>query len=376
MTDAWLGAVEAPAVGPADLALLDRDIPDHRIVRMCRSSGTTGSPQLVAMLHATQQRNVAGFARTMLAGLESPANFLCLYNLTLRSAYYRVLATLQRGGTLRFADATEAAGLIESGAVNMALFMVGDMQRILRHARPPPAGQTMHVEAVGAAVGARLRRQVRELLGATFTNAYSSIETGRIALLGDDNVGALCPGVEACIVDQGGRAQPPGTTGLIQVRTPTMVEGYHNDFAMTGRYFVDGWFRTNDLGTMPAPARLIVLGRADDRVNAGGVKLLPAPIEAQIKLIEGVVEAALVAVNGPGQSPTLLVAVETANGAPPPNLKAQLDPIRWPYVRSFAVLITPRFPRTDRGKVRRKDVAAIYAQVRANPDRVIRSRAT
>ena len=301
--------------------------------------------------------------------------YLCLYNLTLRAAYYRVLGTLQRGGVVYFAQATEAPGLLESGAVNTATLVVGDLQRLVQQARPPPVGHILHVEAIGAAVSRRLRQQVSERLNATFASPYSSVETGWVALIGEDDVGTLCPGVEVRIVDELDCDRPLGEIGLIHVRTQTMVGGYHNDPALTAARFVNGWFRTSDLGTMPALGRLVILGRADDMLNIGGVKLLPAPIEARIKTIDGIVDAVLVSVDGPGQIPTLLVAVETANGEPPPGLKEQLDPILWPYVRTFAMLIMPRFPRTDSGKVRRKDVAAIYAQVRAKPDRVIRSRA-
>ena len=327
------------------------------------------------MSHATQQLIVARVAAASADDLLPRPSCLCLYNLTLQSAYYRVLGTLQHSGVIYYAGATEAPCLIESGAVNTAMFMVGDLQLLMRRTRPAPVGHILHVEVVGAAVGPLLRQQVGERMNAKFSNYYSSSETGRVALIGDDDVGRLCRGAEVRIVDELGHDKSLGEIGLIRARTQTMVEGYVNDPALTEANFVDGWFRTSDLGTMPAPGRLVILGRADDMLNIGGVKLLPAPIEARIKTIDGIVDAVLVSVDGPGQIPTLLAAVETANGELPPGLKEQLDPILWPYVRTFAVLIMPRFPRTDSGKVRRKDVTAIYTQVRANPDRVIRSRA-
>ena len=275
MTGNWLGKVAAQAVGLEDLALLGQDIPGRRIVRICRSSGTTGTPKMIAMSHATQQLIVAGRAAAIVDDLVSRPCYLCLYNLTLRVAYYRVLGTLQRGGVIYFTGATEAPGLVESGAVNTAMILVGDLQRLVRHARPPPVGHILHVDAVGAAVSPLLRQQVSERWNAKVASYYASTEMGWVTLIGDDGVGLLLPGAEVRIVDELGRDKPLGETGLIRARTQTMVEGYYNDPVQTEANFVDGWFRTGDLGTMPAPGRLVVLGRADDMLNVGGVKICP-----------------------------------------------------------------------------------------------------
>ena len=372
LTGGWLGEVAAQALAPAFLSFVERDIPGDRIVRIYRSSGTTGTPKAVVMTHMTQQLIVARFAAAIGDDLLPRPSYLCLYNMTLQSAYYRVLGALQHGGLVHFTGPTEVPGLVESGAVNTAMFITGDLHRLVQRMRPPPVGHTLHIEAVGATVSPLLRQQIGRRLNAKFANYYSSSETGRMAKIGDDDVGTLVPGAEVRIVDEHGRDRPFGETGLIRARTETMVEGYHNDPVQTSASFVDGWFRTSDLGTMPAPGRLIILGRADDVLNIGGVKILPAPIEARIKMIDGIEDAVLISVDGPGQIPTLLVAVETASGEAPLGLKEQLDPILWPYVRIFAMLIICRFPRTDSGKVRRTDVATIYAQVRASPDRVTR----
>lgn len=289
MTDDWLDEIATQVTEPADLARLDQTIPGGQIVRVCRTSGTTGAPKLIAMSHATQQANVARFAQSMLDGsamlddpaiLDDPAQrpcCLCLYNLTLRSAYYRVLGALQRGGEVHFAQETAAPGLIKSGAVNTTMFIVGDLQRLVQVARPPPPGHVLQIETVGAVVSKRLRRQVSERLNARFTTYYSSVETGRIALIGEDDVGTLCPGVAVRIVDAEGRDKPLGEPGLICARTETMVAGYLDDPVPTDPVptksaFIDGWFRTNDMGRLSAPDRLVLLGRADDMLNVGGIK--------------------------------------------------------------------------------------------------------
>jgi acyl-CoA synthetase (AMP-forming)/AMP-acid ligase II len=52
-----------------------------------------------------------------------------------------------------------------------------------------------------------------------------------------------------------------------------MVTGYCDDAALTAASFFDGWFQTGDIGLIPAPAQLLVLGRSEDQERpaaAGG----------------------------------------------------------------------------------------------------------
>jgi acyl-coenzyme A synthetase/AMP-(fatty) acid ligase len=261
--------------------------------------------------------------------------------------------------------AADVAGLIESGAVNAAMFLVGDLQRLVQDARPPPRGHILRIEAVGATVSKLLRRQVSERWHATLVNSYSSVEMGWVAMIDEDGVGTLCPGAEVRIVDEFGRDKPIGESGLIRARTETMVHGYLDNTELTAADFADGWFRTSDVGVMPAPGRLIVLGRADDALNVGGVKVMPEPIEARIKAIDGVTDAVLVSVDGPRQAPILLVAIEIASGTPARELSARIGPIMAPYLRTFELLALRALPRTDSGKVRRQEVAEIYARALA-----------
>jgi acyl-coenzyme A synthetase/AMP-(fatty) acid ligase len=362
MTMAWLDEVAATPVDPEDLALLDQPLPGDIITRIARSSSTTGAAKLILVSLATQNRIVARNAEWIARDLAPRQRFLYIYHLTIRSVYHRALGCLQQGGTIYFTIESDALDLIAAGTVNAAMFLVGDAERLLRDARPPPPGHTLLVWAIGAAASPALRRLIRQRLNAIFISYYSSNETGRVAQIDDDNVGTLCPGVEVRIVDEAGRDKSRGETGFILVKNETMVNGYHNDPALTASRFVDGWFHTRDMGCMPAPDRLIVIGRADNVLNVGGVKLSPGPIEAQIKTIAGITDAALLQIDKANQSASLLVALETSTGDLPPGFAEQFDPIMAPYMMAFKLMLTPQFPRTDTGKVKRGDLTNRYRQ--------------
>jgi len=67
--------------------------------------------------------------------------------------------------------------------------------------------------------------------------------------------------------------------GQVLLRGPMLFDGYLGEPARTQRALDDGWFHTDDLGEIADDGRLRVLGRGDDVIISGGVKV-PAPAVA------------------------------------------------------------------------------------------------
>ena len=65
------------------------------------------------------------------------------------------------------------------------------------------------------------------------------------------------------------------------------------------------WYRTNDLGELDADGRLTVLGRADDVIITGGVKVSAAHVQEELEKFDGVAAAFVAGVPsaevGPGR---------------------------------------------------------------------------
>ena len=214
----------------------------------------------------------------------------------------------------------------------------------------------------GAAVSSRLRQQVRERLNAHVDNPYSASETNPIAMIDDDNVGTLCLGVEVRIVDEAGQNVPRGEAGIIRVRTETMVHGYFNDPEMTAASFIDGWYQTSDIGFVPEPGKLVVLGRADDMLNIGGVKVAPSPIEARLNLIDGISDSVVMRITNPNEVGILVAAVEIESDSPPLDAMQRVGTVLSEHVGNFVIMPLRRFPRTDSGKIKRQEIEAAFHQ--------------
>jgi O-succinylbenzoic acid--CoA ligase len=74
-----------------------------------------------------------------------------------------------------------------------------------------------------------------------------------------------------------------GANGRIRIGGPMLFDGYDGDPALTEQVLVDGWFLTADAGRFDEDGRLQVLGRLDDMVISGGVKVPTGIVAARLR---------------------------------------------------------------------------------------------
>lgn len=84
-----------------------------------------------------------------------------------------------------------------------------------------------------------------------------------------------------------------GQIGEICLRGPSVADGYHGDRARTAAKFINGWWRSGDLGRLDEDGFLFFEGRADNMINTGGIKVYGEEIEA-VLLAHPLVEMAAV----------------------------------------------------------------------------------
>ncbi|MFP5298553.1 MAG: class I adenylate-forming enzyme family protein [Actinomycetota bacterium] len=81
--------------------------------------------------------------------------------------------------------------------------------------------------------------------------------------------------------------------GVLEISSPTLMEGYVGDPGLTADRLRDGWFRTNDLGRV-SDGVVTVEGRADDIIISGGEKISPQEVRAELLEHPGIDDAAVV----------------------------------------------------------------------------------
>ncbi len=152
-------------------------------------------------------------------------------------------------------------------------------------------------------------------------------------------------------------AEQDAGVGLVELGGPVLAHGYRLAPEQTAAAFAGGWFATRDLGRFAADGRLEVLGRADDVVNTGGVKVAPALVERVLTAESGVSAACVFGVPDPRWGERLVAAVVGDRAAEPAlvsRVREELGPAATPKRFAFLDELPLRGPgKPDRAALRR-----------------------
>lgn len=130
-----------------------------------------------------------------------------------------------------------------------------------------------------------LAREAAAGAGVQLTATYGATETAGGCVFD----GIALPGVSVRI------DAPDGEQGEVIVAGPTIALGYRMDPVATAARFVDGEFRTGDLGVIENGV-LRITGRMDDVIVVNGVSVSVVAVESAAKSVPGVEDAVAVAV--------------------------------------------------------------------------------
>lgn len=147
-----------------------------------------------------------------------------------------------------------------------------------------------------------------------------------------------------------------GGEGRVRIAGPTLFSHYESDPELTAASVDDGWFLTSDTGRIDDDGRLEILGRIDDVVISGGVKI-PLPIVAErLRQHLQVDQAEVFGVPDPEWGQKLVaIVVGTANDAELRDWISAVHPRSWApreFVRASGIPLLPN------GKVDRQALRA------------------
>ena len=142
-----------------------------------------------------------------------------------------------------------------------------------------------------AAIGIR----IYEGYGLTETSPVIAVNTPQAHKIG--TVGKPLPNLEVRIAED----------GEVLVRGPSVFKQYWNKVKETQGAFVDGWFKTGDIGNLDADGFLSITDRKKDLIKTSGGKFIaPQPIENSLK--HNVLIAEAVVLGEKHKFPSVLIA--------------------------------------------------------------------
>jgi acyl-CoA synthetase (AMP-forming)/AMP-acid ligase II len=344
--------VDAPAVRPDDLC------------RVILTSGTTGEPKGVPISHRLLADRIARHTTVFGARLADCRRIYSDMPITTSLGFQFLLATLWRGGTYFLPGDSFASTLtaMEQYRTQCVLAPPSGLELLLRWFEVTPAYQSnlQVVLTSGDILSQALSRRVRARLCSHLVSIYGSTEAATTASAPAHEldrmpgaVGYIAPGVRAQIVDHDGVVQPPGSEGLLRIRSEVAVDRYLGEPSGSEPMFRDGWFHPGDFATLDAEGLLTITGRDKNILSIGGDKISPEVVEAVVAAFPGIAEVAVTSLpNAVGNHE--LVAVIAGNGeidleALGRHCATQLSPQFVPG--HFAV--TDHLPRNDMGKIDR-----------------------
>jgi acyl-CoA synthetase (AMP-forming)/AMP-acid ligase II len=351
------------------------------------TSGTTGTPKLAMLTHASLLEAARGCAEAR--PVEPDDVYLLAFPLC-HVAAYNVLVQHLHGRTVvltRGFDPGRTAELIERHRVTVASLAPTMIAALLDHLEANPGQHdlsSLRLLAYGSAsIAEPLLRRAMAAVGCGFSQGYGMTElSGNCAYLDpadhvrglDDpavlrSAGRPTSFVELQIVDERGAPRAAGEVGEIAARGPQVMAGYLADPDATAEAIVDGWLRTGDLGRIDASGYLTVVDRRKDIIVSGGENVASREVEAVLHRDPSLADAAVIGTPDERWGELVTAVVVPAPGAEVDDeaivarCRAELAGFKIPR----RVLVVDELPRTHTGKVDKPELRRRFAPISTPP---------
>src|SRR5438094_2415090 len=283
-----MGSVPSPLVGegqgagsltPEDPALL------------LYTSGTTGKPKGALLDHG----NLLAQGRGVVEAWRWTAEDRLVLALPLFHVHGLAIAlhgSLIAGGCAVLVPFSPENVVRELRAGGTMFFGVPAMYRRLADYLDRNPADLRHVRlfvAGSAPLPATLFERCERVLGQPVLGGYGITEGGIVVSNPYDGprqpgrVGYPLPGVEVRLGDQ----------DEVQLKGGQVFKGYWRNAAASADVFVDGWFRTGDIGEIAADGSLAIRGRIKELIISGGYNVYPREVEMVLEQHPAVAEVAV-----------------------------------------------------------------------------------
>lgn len=343
--------------GPADLA------------EMLYTSGSSGVPKGVPLTHAGQL-----WALQVLAALEDPGAHRHVVAQPLYHMNGIVVSSLAlaSGATLvlqpRFAADGYVHAISEYG-VDMVSAVPTMWSRALAVAEAD-GGDLSGVKAVSlgsAPVTTELLRRTREACpGISISISYGTTEAGP-AVFGPHPDGVPAPDLALGYPLPGGELRlvrgSDSDSGVLQMRNPAVMRGYHRRPERTNAVLADGWYDSGDVMRRDADGFYYFIGREDDMFVCSGENIYPGEVEGLLERHAGIRQAVVVPLSDAdrGQIPVAFVVPTSAGSVTPQSARDFALANGAAYLHPRRVKLLDQLPLAGTNKIDRSGLRLMAA---------------
>jgi fatty-acyl-CoA synthase len=221
--------------------------------------------------------------------------------------------------------------------------------------------------------------ELRAAFGDVFIQAYCSTEApGAVCALpkrfhtsGSEAerrrlvaAGLPTPGVEIKIANDDGSEAAAGEPGEVWIRHRGVIKGYFDNPEQTAKEFVDGWWKSGDIGRIDSEGLLYLIDRKKDMIISGGFNIYASEVEVAINSHPAVLMSAVIGIPSAewGEAVHAEVVLRPGQDVDPKlligHVKLAIGAIKAPKSIAFVA----ELPLSAVGKVLRRKVQDKYWQ--------------
>ena len=195
-------------------------------------------------------------------------------------------------------------------------------------------------------------------------NFYGSTESGRTCVLDFSKerdrhgcIGKPTINAKFIVTDENRKriSSSKEKVGLLASAGPMNMKGYWKKPELTKQVMQNEFFYTNDIGYIDEEGFIYILGRKDDIINCGGIKIAPDEIEESVKKYKEIIDCACVPKEDKvtGQTPKVFVVVYNKEKFQKKELIKFLEKYIDNNKIPKDIEVIDEIPRTYNGKIQR-----------------------
>ena len=221
-----------------------------------------------------------------------------------------------------------------------------------------------------APVSQSLMKAIHQALPkAAVTNAYGTTEGGPVVFgphpkglpQPEMSVGYPHPKVQVRLIGEDG-AQ--GATGVLEMKSPAIMNGYHNRPDVASPITADGFYFTSDVFRRDENGFHFFVGRTDDMFVSGGENIFPGEVEKMLESHPDVIQACVVPVDDDikGTKPVAFVVKREGSDLDEAKLKAFALANAPAYQHPRSIWFVDSLPLASTNKLDRKTMRDMAAE--------------
>lgn len=337
------------------------------------STGTTGKSKGIVLTH----KNDVALAENVKYGTKMKPDNVELIPMPLSHSHglRRLYGNMLNGSSVIISDGVmllkKVYNLIEQynvTAIDLSPTMLSIIFKLGKDSLGEYADQLDYIQLGSAPLPEEDKVHLGELLPSTrLYNFYGSTEAGCSCILDFQTlsgkkgcIGQPTVNASFIVVNEDGEKieSSEDNLGLLASAGDINMREYFNEPELTAQTLKNGYIYTKDLGYIDQDGYVYMLGRKDDVINFGGVKISPEEIETAVKYNPIIKDCACVGIEDKitGQKPKLYIELEDGAEYNDKEFRVFLSNAIDANKQPSIVEVINKIPRTFNGKIIRKEL--------------------